>query len=168
MGLVTLHPGGETFRENFRRLEDKRRQPEPRAISAHASTTTSQNISHATTTALQFDAQDWETVDGMHDTSTNNDRLTIVTPGIYAAGGMFRMNGTSAGIIQCWARAKNSSGTLLDERGKNRQSSISPSFMTTAALWDLDEGDYLELLAYQSSGVTRSVTEREFWAHRIG
>lgn len=73
-----------------------------------AARTTDQTISNNTNTAIQFNATDIYDTASLHDTTTNNTRITVATAGLYACVlswtmntsgtamiGIFRVNGTT-------------------------------------------------------------------------
>lgn len=130
-----------------------------------------QSIADAATTALAFNSERYDT-DTMHDTVTNNSRITIKTAGKYAIG-----------VVLEWAA--NATGerlVLLKANGASYIGAISQQAVSVASIptrqnlvvdWDFSVNDYIEVEVRQVSGgalnvVSGSAYSPEFWAHRIG
>jgi hypothetical protein len=122
--------------------------------------TTTQSISTASWTAVAFTTEDLDTdVDGVggHDSSSNPSRYTARYPGWYLVGGgvcfaanttgqrgtMWSVNGTFV----------NGSNSLLDATA-----SQACGVPARAIQVRLDEGDYVELMCWQSSGGALNVS----------
>jgi hypothetical protein len=115
---------------------------------------TSTNISNNTVTSVSFDSENYDT-DTMHSTSSNTNRITFTTAGVYAlsaackwataAGGVrqivFRLNGTTD--LSVASQASNGGGNNTDQ-----QLSVQYSFAAN---------DYVELRVYQDSGGTVAI-----------
>lgn len=99
--------------------------------------------------ALTFNTERWDT-DDMHSTVSNTGRLTCATPGIYHVYGSIRFASNNTGNRFVSIR-KNGSETWASNRVMAiQQGKVTMVSVATEVL--LDTGDYVELLAYQSSG----------------
>ena len=109
-----------------------------------------QNISHATTTTITFDAEDFDT-DGFHDNSTNNTRITIPAGKggkyLFTATGHWQDNAT--GSRQMYFR-KNGSDIVAF----NIWSSDGAVGFSLPQVFELVATDYIELVVYQDSSST--------------
>ena len=109
-----------------------------------------QNISHATTTTITFDAEDFDT-NSFHDNSTNNTRITIPS----GKGGkyLFTVTGhwgdNTTGSRQMYFR-KNGSDIVAF----NIWSSDGAVGFSLPQVFELVATDYIELVVYQDSGTT--------------
>ena len=110
--------------------------------------TTSQTITNATATAIQFDAADAFDTDTMHDVSTNNTRITPGTLGIYlvtaniywasSAGGNYRVAAIGINGTEVQSTNGNATGDV--------RVNVTGIFSITSA------SDYFSLIAFQNSG----------------
>ncbi len=130
---------------------------------------TAQTIANATWTAIQFDAEYFDT-DTMHDNVTNNTRITIRTAGYYMIGGCVEWvsNTTGMRLMQIW---KNNAVVLTSAVHNSDQYGAAPGTLSTVHY--LAVNDYIELLVYQASGgnlntATMYDYSPVFWAMRIG
>jgi hypothetical protein len=154
----------------FMRVNSSGNAPEcftPPAVRArHAS---DQAVANTTATALSLTAERYDT-NGMHDTSTNHQRLTSQASGLYHIGG-------------CAAFASNATGnrTLEIRRGgttvlaAETRAAVSGAITTIVVSCDyeLSSSEYVELVATQNSGGSLDVLalsnySPEFWMHWIG
>lgn len=110
-----------------------------------------QSIAASTWTVLTFNTEAFDT-DGLHSTVTNTGRLTIVTAGIYVvtAAVSFATNATGDRYVGI---RKNGTGTVgPTEGGEGGPASASnPSYRNFAALVRCAAGDWLEVVAFQTS-----------------
>lgn len=116
---------------------------------------TPQSIPNGTLTAVQWDAEEWDT-DNIHSTTENITRLTCRTAGRYlvwyqvvfgdnTTGGRLahvRMNGSEQQYIAQYALEK-------DPYGRWR--------MLATTVINLTAGDYIELVVYQASGAALNI-----------
>ena len=115
-------------------------------ISCKITKSASQSIPNATLTAITWNQESYDT-DGMHDTVTNNTRVTFNTTGKYSvlaqaeweiAGGVFRfleiMKNGSGGIARVRYGAEGASENIVPYVG------------------EFQVGDYIELCVYQDAG----------------
>ena len=120
----------------------------PASCEAYASATTS--LANSTATAVAFAAENWDT-DAFHDNVTNNTRLTVPAGlgGRYLVigGCTFALNITGVRSIRLRVNGAgtNDSFTMLPTTGLATIMSVSRELL-------LNAGDYVELLAYQTSG----------------
>lgn len=122
----------------------------------------------ATETALAMNSERFDS-DALHDTVTNNTRLTAPIAGRYHIGGNIQWDGNTAGIRYFYIRVN---GTTVI--GRTVQAPHASGLVqTVSADYQLAAADYVELVAYQDSGTNRSILAignwtPEFWMHRIG
>lgn len=132
----------------------------------------SANIStlNTTNTTLTFDSERFDT-DNIHNLAFNTSRLTCRTPGIYSIKGQVRFTANATGRREL----------LIFLNGTITLAAIDVVAGVTGTDW-LDQvstlyalgiGDYVELVAWQSSGgnlnvVAASNYSPEFMMHRIG
>jgi hypothetical protein len=123
----------------------------PPACRAYRSTTLA--IATATRTAVPLDAERWDT-DGIHSTSVNTSRLTCQTAGRYSiVGHLGWVSTNSTGTRQAEIRVNGA--TILAAQGVPANSD--QQLLTVATEWPLAVGDYVELTAYQTGGISQSV-----------
>lgn len=109
-----------------------------------------QSISNLTLTAVNFNAADsWDT-DALHDTVTNNNRITIPSGlgGKYLciANVIFGASATGDRFVE-W----RVNGTT-EYRGQFVKSATATTELNYSAIISLSAGDYLEVMVYHSAG----------------
>jgi len=117
-----------------------------------------QSVSVRTETTLQFDAEYWDT-DTIHDTSTNNSRLTCKTAGIYVVTANVVVEGVDGTGGEVWAGIREN-GSDLRAQGYGewiRDTESTPFKAEDAGIsisveLDLDVNDYVEIRVYIESG----------------
>lgn len=108
-----------------------------------------QSINNATATAISLDAETNDS-DAFHNNATNNSRLTVPTgkAGLYAISGVVQFASNAAGYRQLQIQLNGA--TILSSFV------VAPTTTVTSVLGEtkyyLNDGDYIELLAYQNSG----------------
>lgn len=112
-----------------------------------------QSVSDSTMTALAFNSERFDT-DSMHDVSTNNSRLTANTPGYYQITACVRWEANANGLRLIRIRL-NGTTDLAGVHEINLSADILDQVVTT--LWYMEEGDYVECTAYQTSGAPLNV-----------
>ena len=127
-----------------------------------------QSILDNTATALAFDSTVFDT-DGMHDTITNNSRITIQSPGYYLIGANIVFAVSSVGFRDLRIRLN---GSINIANTKVVPPSTAATQMNINTLFKLNQGDYLEVQVQQNSGAALDMlriasTSPEFWAHRL-
>jgi len=127
-----------------------------------------QAIATGTNTPLAFNSERYDT-DSMHDTVTNNTRITFNTAGLYVVGGNVEFEPALGSYMQIGIRlnAANSIAWAL----------ITPTNvinkLNVSAVYKFAVGDRIELMVEHSHGSNRNVTRvdgysPEFWATWIG
>ncbi len=118
------------------------------AISARAYNSGFQTLTTSTDTTLLFDSERWDT-DTIHSTTTNTGRLTCNTAGIYtiAANVSFANNATGLRLVKIVLNG--ATVICLDMRAAL---SGSDTHMALSTQYNLAAGDYVECVAWQSSG----------------
>lgn len=110
-----------------------------------------QSIANATLIAVTLNSERFDT-DTIHDTATNNSRLTCKTAGVYAIFGHVAWANNAVGTIR---------GLLIKLNGTTFIGAVYAPPITTAAiecyrsvssLYQLAVNDYVEMFAYQDSG----------------
>lgn len=108
-----------------------------------------------TPTAIPLAAEDADN-DNMHDTVTTNTRITCRTAGVYLFLGTVIFDNPSGGRRGAWL---NKNGSLADESTLGAPAatlSAGPRYQVVG-LMELAVGDYVELLAFQDSGVGMNI-----------
>jgi hypothetical protein len=135
-----------------------------RGKTARVYRTTNQTLVSNTFTAISFDAERFDN-DTIHDNVTNNSRLTCRTAGKYLIGAnlIFAVDATGAreGILRV-------NGTLLIAGVSAPAVAVINNYVNVNCIYDLAVGDYVELLAFQSTAgnldvVALSPLSPEFW-----
>jgi hypothetical protein len=109
---------------------------------------TNQSIANNTGVALAFNTESFDT-DTIHDTVTNNSRLTCKTAGKYLITGTIEWAANATGIRQAILQVNGTTQPGIDER---IGTATYPVTTTVVTLYDLAVNDYVELLGYQDSG----------------
>ena len=119
-------------------------------------------------TTVLFDSERFDN-DTIHNTVTNNGRLTCKTAGIYSIFGALAFASNATGRRHIKIRLNGVTGIAIHEQ------QASPTFETSleiATLYQLAINDYVELIAFQDSTVNLSVIfpnfSPEFGMARIG
>ncbi|HOV80187.1 MAG TPA: hypothetical protein PK728_08760 [Bacillota bacterium] len=95
----------------------------------------------------------------IHDTATNNSRLTCKTPGVYLIMGSVNFASSTSGIRVAYIR-KNGTSTV-------KQETAQPIGETHVGIFDiqmLSANDYVELQAYQNSGNELDMLSNSFFS----
>jgi hypothetical protein len=104
---------------------------------------------------LDYDLEHWDT-DSMHDTVTNNERITINTAGKYLIVSGVSWQTNAVGTRAIWVTAYNSTGGGADIVGRDELDASTDTGSTPCQqiveIWDLVAGDYLITKVYQTSG----------------
>ena len=121
--------------------------------------TTAQELTDSTVTAIEFTATDLEDTDAYHSTSSNTSRLTIPSGlgGVYRVAGMieFEVNGSNFRMLGY--RINGSEVRWMQTATADFEPRISFSEEVELAV-----GAYVELIAYQNSGVALDATAARF------
>lgn len=116
--------------------------------------TADQTIPTATHTAVNFNAEVYDT-DSLHDTVTNNNRITINTTGYYAIMGEIIWTASASGSTRLLGITNNGAPGVGDTLGFTRMGSLTGTWnhvYTCNALAYLESGDYVSLYVYQDTG----------------
>ncbi len=108
----------------------------------------SQTISNNTLTILDYNAEQFDDND-MHDTVTNNSRLTATVAGRYIINTQVRWASNSVGnrIVDILLN-----GTTLIARNQVPTNTGAATITTLATIWDMALDDYVETRVFQNSG----------------
>jgi hypothetical protein len=131
---------------------------------------TTQSIATATSTALNFNTERFDT-DTIHDTVTNNTRLTCKTAGTYMIVGQAAFAANATGIRQALILLNGATAIALDLR-VNVGAGF-PTRITISTIYQLAVNDYVELTLYQDSGGNLNTEQTanavpEFMMTRLG
>lgn len=114
--------------------------------------------SGAALAALAFDSERFDT-DGMHDTATNNSRITIQTAGVYAVAVGISWSGTSSGPYVTTIRLNAT--TDIAYQYTVYTSSPAPGaglrYVLTAPPYKFAAADYVEVFVAQTTGGSLNV-----------
>lgn len=108
----------------------------------------SQTITNNTLAILAYNAEQFDD-DDMHDTVTNNSRLTATVAGRYIINTQIRWANNSAGyrIVDILLN-----GTTLIARKQMSPNTAAATIATIATIYDLAVNDYVETRVFQNSG----------------
>ncbi len=105
------------------------------------------SLTTATSTALTFNSERNDT-DSIHDTTTNTNRLTCNTAGRYVIAGTVEFGGNATGLRLIIIRINGTTEIARQFLAAN----AGTQSMSVSTLYTLAVTDYVELVAYQSSG----------------
>lgn len=115
------------------------------------------NTATVSTNTSTYTAMTWDTevedTDGMHSTSTNTSRITIVTTGYYQLSGGIGWAANSTGQRRAWWHVNGTGvlgGLVTIPAGTATEMAIPAATITLS----LTAGDYVELFGWQNSGGT--------------
>lgn len=139
------------------------------AIWARVYHSANQSILNNTLTALAFDSERVDT-DTIHDTATNNSRLTCKTAGVYSISGTAEYANNVTGNRELAVRLN---GTTYIAAIKYPAATLLTSLVVIETKYALVVNDYVELIAFQDSGGALNVTasanySAEFMMARLG
>lgn len=109
---------------------------------------TNQSIANNTLVAVTFDTESYDT-DGMHSTSVNTNRLTIVTPGKYATKAKAVYEASVSGVVAAFLRVN---GTITIDFDQRPPAAGVVTSVSASGEYAFAAGDYIEFIAYQTSG----------------
>lgn len=125
----------------------------PPMCRAYQSSTT-ENLATATTTAITFDSEDYDT-DSMHSTVSNTDRVTATTAGKYVVTGGIVWAGTGTDGRKIYLYHNNT--TII--AGSIYAGTSSGSVMSCAGQYAAAATDYFQNKGEQNSGGNLSVSD---------
>lgn len=122
----------------------------PQTSSCYAYQSVSQSITNSTDTAVNLESESWDT-DSIHSTSANITRLTIPTGGagkwLFIGQAQFSSNASGSR-----APSLRLNGTTLVAATLGAASPDGVTYYQVSAILNLVATDYIELMAYQTSG----------------
>jgi hypothetical protein len=107
------------------------------------------SINNDTTTALTFNTERFDT-DTIHNTSTNTNRLTCQTAGLYLIYGCVSWAANNAGSRSATIRLNGSTIIAVSSILNLGAADLPRNVLST--VYSLSASDYVELTAYQNSG----------------
>lgn len=145
-------------------------QTAPHVPAARVYHNAAQSVAHNTLVALAFNSERYDT-DVIHDTATNNSRLVCKTAGLYSVKGCAAFAASATGIRQVNIRLNGA--TYLDGLTLPAAGAADATMITVTTDYFLAANDYVELIAYQTSGGALNVTASanqspEFMMKRVG
>lgn len=108
-----------------------------------------QSSTTSTQLACALNSERFDT-DAIHDTSTNNSRMTCKTAGKYDIKGHMAFAANATGLREIAIRLNGTTLIALDNRISVSASRVTG--LTIATTYDLVVNDYVELIAFQDSG----------------
>jgi hypothetical protein len=122
-----------------------------------------QTITSGTNQVLTFDTNrfDQGTSTPQHSTSSNTSRLTCQQAGIYCINGAIDWVQNSTGDRGCYIRLNGTTYIALDNR---QAGSATDPRQVVSTLYYLSAGDYVELVANQTSGGNLNVVTQSNWS----
>ena len=114
------------------------------------------SIAHNTWVSSIYSSADAFDTDSMHNTSTNNSRITINTAGIYQVSGLVTWLFNATG--QRAARFFLNGTTSIRQVNVDAIAAVLGPSMTISMPYSLVVGDYVELQVWQNRGSTLSIT----------
>jgi hypothetical protein len=123
-----------------------------------------QSIANTTDVALAFNSERFDT-DMIHDVTVNNTRLTCKTAGKYliVAQARFALNATGFRRLQLKV---NGSATIAQFNVAASSADATELIVTT--LWEMAVNDYVEVLAYQTSGGALNIEQGNAFSPEFG
>jgi len=112
---------------------------------------TTQSLTDSTETALSFNSEDFD-VGTLHDTSTNNSRITVPASnaGVYLAVGAAGFAPSATGLRYIVLRKNGTTKLAMVTMPSNTAGS--GTIIQVSACLSLAVADYIEVIAFQSSG----------------
>lgn len=114
-----------------------------------ATRTTTQSIGNASATNMLFPTEDFDT-DGMHDTSTSTDRITINTAGIYVFTATVVFDISATGVRELYI-SHSSAGRLAQMLVPTAGGSFFTE-LSVSATYSCNVGEYVVAPVFQNSG----------------
>ena len=143
------------------------------AYACRVTNSADQSVANNTNTALTFDTERFDTA-ALHSTSSNTSRITVPTGGAgkWMIGGHIAFAGNTTGARYVGLRV-NGTDYIAFQEAITTAATTTLGLCSVATLYALADGDYVELIAFQTSGGNLNVTASakyspEFWAHRVG
>jgi hypothetical protein len=118
-------------------------------LAVKAKSATAQTLSTGVGALVVFGAEDFDTA-AMHDTVTNNTRITFATAGVYALMAGVEFDGSAAGL-RTLSFQKNGA-TIVGITAEVINNGASPVGLTNCLTEKFAAGDYIEVVAAQNAG----------------
>lgn len=127
-------------------------------VSVSVKSSGQQVIDDSTNTAVTFDQEEWDT-HNMHSTSSNTSRLVVPSGqgGNYLVMGQVAFDNNATGHRNLKIRVNGNSTTWLAKSNQTMLGSTDCQWLQVSKVLSLAAGDYVELIAYQNSGVTINI-----------
>jgi len=159
-------PGSVNFASRIDHLHAM--EAEAGSILCRAYNNASQSVADSTAVKLALNAEQLDT-DSMHDTSTNNSRITFNTAGQYLCG-LNTLLGGGANHEKSYILLNNTTIIANNETTHAAGGNIRQAVST---LYNFDEDDYIELVVYQNTGGSITAGYAAYaspilWAVRVG
>jgi hypothetical protein len=142
-------------------------------VGCKALTTGSQGIIAGASLSVAFAGTDEFDTDSIHDTVTNNTRLTVPAGkgGYYAVGFSYVVGAAGANLAVAVANAlkKNTSTTLATVNDENVSGFPSGPYVRYMGIFALSAGDFIELRVTNNDATEPiNVSAGRFWAYKVG
>ncbi|MEW5988340.1 MAG: hypothetical protein AB1791_17050 [Chloroflexota bacterium] len=121
-------------------------------------------------TPLTFNSELFDSTNNIHSTVSNTNRLTAPANGKYYIYGTVQFESNGNGLRHVWIRFHGADG-ILDIAGQRTPAVIDASegtFLNISTHYFLSAGEWVELLAYQTSGETLNVTVSSYASPHFG
>jgi len=118
-------------------------------IGARAYHSAGQSIANNTIVTLAFDSERWDT-NSIHDATTNNERLTATTAGVYAITVGVRWQQNTSGYRE--VRIMHNGGTILARSRDDAPGATIEFYVTVSTIYLMAATDYVSVAVYQNSG----------------
>lgn len=125
----------------------------PTDISARVYNSAAISFASGADTPLTFGSERWDT-DNIHSTTVNTNRLTATTAGKYLIAGHVQFANNSTGFRFIYIRLNGSTTIAATTSGS---SPVNNMYLSIAVHYNLAATDYVELLAFQNSGVALDI-----------
>lgn len=135
-------------------------------LGTHVTHSVDQAVPHNTYTILAFDTETWDD-SGLHDTVTNNSRITVSVSGRYVVHGAVRLDSGATGAKMFDVLVNG--GTVHRVTDTNAENIGDACMCLSVELW-LTAGHYVQLGVQQNTGVSINATSwmTSFSVRRIG
>lgn len=115
---------------------------------------TTQSLAHATETTLAFNSERYDT-DTMHDTSTNNSRITFNTAGLYQVNACIEIANSTDYTFFFAFIALNAGLTALVAAGSQMADAADLiPILTMSTVYKFAAGDFIQVRAQQNNGAS--------------
>jgi hypothetical protein len=141
----------------------------PLALGVRVFNTGTVAVGHTSATPVPFPSEAFDN-DNLHDTATNNSRITFTAAGKYIVGGCVWWQSGSTGIRQVAIRLNGGTELHNDRKSGNYPTDV---VCQPTTVYQFSAGDYVELVCFQDSGASVNLDtvnpfSPSFWAMRVG